>query len=70
MIIKYKNEDSGAPDEFIGIESCCHKMMMMVMSNRQVSITNRGYALLLPSEREIRFCPFCGKKIMRVDILA
>jgi len=69
MIIKYKNEGYVAEsDKFIGVESCCPKMMAAMMSNQQIKVSDRGYVSLLPSNKEIGFCPFCGGAIKREKI--
>ena len=69
MKIKYDNGGGdGRPDEFIGIASCCHKILTSITSFKEIKISDRGFIFLLPSMREIRFCPFCGKKIERINI--
>ena len=69
MIIKYKNEGGVAElDKFIGMDSCCHDMMMSIMNNQQIKITSRAYLHLMPSEWMIQFCPYCGKQVERINI--
>jgi len=69
MIIKYRNTGSIAePDKFMGMESCCHELSMVILKNSQIQVTDKAGVYLLPSCKFINYCPFCGKKVEKVNV--
>jgi len=63
----YNTGGIAEPDAFIGLESCCPKFLHMIYGGQQFSIDTKGYITLLPSEKYMAFCPFCGAKVSRVN---
>ena len=59
----------GKPDTLNTISFCCDKMQEEIITHHEIKVTTNGY-ILLGNRRSIKYCPYCGKLIIRNSIKA
>ena len=59
----------GKPDTLNTISFCCTDIQEEIITYHEIKVTTNGY-IILGNRRSIKYCPYCGKLIIRASIKA